>query len=133
VCDASFAEIETYGRQVMEQIALRQRLGDATPGQPTSPPPVSEVSSKAYDVVEIRRQHAQAYAAWSDEDDARLRGRFRQGATVEQLVKEFGRKPGGIRSRLRKLGLTGPNNAVVHLGGNDLPETALSSEPDSAS
>jgi hypothetical protein len=60
---------------------------------------------KSYDVAAIRREFNQAYAPWTKEDDAYLRERFLQGATIADLVSEFGRQPGGIQSRLRKLGL----------------------------
>ena len=60
---------------------------------------------KSYDVVTIRHEFNQAYTPWSEEDDAYLRKRCIDGATIADLVSEFGRHPGGIRSRLRKLGL----------------------------
>jgi hypothetical protein len=60
-------------------------------------------SDKAYDVAEIRERYPQAYAAWTDEEDTRLWARHLKGATIPELVEEFGRQPGGIRSRLRKL------------------------------
>jgi hypothetical protein len=109
VCDASFAEIETYARQVLEQLSLRQQLDSSPQNNPRCLAPAIEVPAKAYDVTDVRQRHAQAYAGWSPQDDERLRERFGQGATVDQLVVEFGRQPGGIRSRLRKLGLTGPD------------------------
>jgi hypothetical protein len=92
---ASYVEIEVYARQIME-------VGEATSADPLA------ASMKAYDVAVIRREHSQAYAPWSEEDDEYLRARFLEGATVDDLVSEFGRKPGAIRSRLRKLGLDMP-------------------------
>ena len=112
-CDATFAEIETYARQVMEQIALRQRPDSPRCSDPPGLPPPAGLPAKAYDVAGIRERYAQAYAAWSPEDDTHLRERFSQGATVDQLVAEFGRQPGAIRSRLRKLGLTSPASQVA--------------------
>jgi hypothetical protein len=47
----------------------------------------------------------QAYQPWTAQDDTYLRERFEQGASVTDLADEFGRQPGGIRSRLKKLGL----------------------------
>ncbi|HET6533028.1 MAG TPA: hypothetical protein VFH03_20760 [Actinoplanes sp.] len=43
-------------------------------------------------------------ARWTDEDDARLIERHRQGATQRELMDEFGRSRGGIRARLIHLG-----------------------------
>lgn len=65
----------------------------------------SESKEKAYSVEELRRSHHQAYRPWTAEDDAQLQASFLAGATIDDLVQEFARQPGGIRSRLRKLGL----------------------------
>lgn len=46
-----------------------------------------------------------AYMPWTDEDDDALRAGFESGTKIAHLAKEFGRQPGGIRSRLVKLGL----------------------------
>jgi hypothetical protein len=43
-------------------------------------------------------------ARWTAEDDARLIERHRQGARQKELMAEFGRSRGGIRSRLIHLG-----------------------------
>jgi hypothetical protein len=60
---------------------------------------------KAYSVERIRRQHPKAYARWTEEEDRSLRGAWEQGKAIGELAEEFGRQPGAIRSRLRKLGL----------------------------
>ena len=94
--------------QIVEQMALLLN----PPGvAPVSAAPAQESSPsqpKTYDVAAIRKEHSQAYAPWSEQDDEYLRSRFLEGATLEDLVSEFGRQPGGIRSRLRKLGLVQP-------------------------
>ncbi len=53
----------------------------------------------------IREKHPNAYMPWSDEDDEALTAGFENDTTINALAKEFGRKPGAIRSRLVKLGL----------------------------
>lgn len=53
---------------------------------------------------EIRKTYPNAYTKWNDADDERLNSLFLEGKTVEELVLIFGRQPGGISSRLRKLG-----------------------------
>jgi hypothetical protein len=105
VCEASFVEIETYARQLLEQVAAAPGQPTAQPARPDPSEKCAAVREKAYDVEAIRREHNQAYAPWSEQDDAYLRSRFLEGATIDELVWEFGRQPGGIRSRLRKLGL----------------------------
>ena len=54
---------------------------------------------------EIKQAHPKAYQPWTSEEDVRLTERFRSGASVEQLAREFQRQPGAIRSRLAKLNL----------------------------
>ncbi|GIJ30504.1 hypothetical protein Vqi01_56660 [Micromonospora qiuiae] len=72
---------------------------------------------RAYTVAQKRLRHPNAYARWTEEEENRLRERFRAGATVTQLSKEFGRVEGGIRSRLVRLGelpadaITGPKQS----------------------
>jgi hypothetical protein len=53
----------------------------------------------------LRRQYAKAYDPWSDGDDLRLIKRFEAHVPIRVLAMEFQRKPGAIRSRLKKLGL----------------------------
>lgn len=47
--------------------------------------------------------YANAYAKWSEEDDALLWQLFSQGASVTELMEHFRRNRGSIRSRLKKL------------------------------
>lgn len=132
VCEATFAEIETYARQVLEQLALRSRLSPTTPGRLPGPPQSPEAPRATYSVAEIRRQHVRAYSAWSVEDDLRLRTRFGQGATIDLLAREFGRRPGGVRSRLRKLGLIIAEDPVATSTISEPPETSVSSDHEPA-
>ena len=60
---------------------------------------------KTYGIADIRKKHSRAYDSWSKEDDERLRKRYKDGLTINQLASEFQRQTGGIRSRLKKLGL----------------------------
>lgn len=62
---------------------------------------------KAYSIKNIQKNYARAYTPWTKDDDEKLRQRYNQGTTINDLVKEFQRQPGGIRSRLKKLGLLG--------------------------
>ncbi len=58
-----------------------------------------------YSVYACRQEYPNAYNPWNEEDDAELTRMWRQGATVEEISAHFGRKPGGIKSRIKKLGL----------------------------
>jgi predicted Holliday junction resolvase-like endonuclease len=63
-------------------------------------------SEKAYSIESIRKNHRRAYEPWSKDEEKRLSRLYEQGATITELAQEFQRQPGGIRSRLKKLGLT---------------------------
>lgn len=53
----------------------------------------------------IRKAHPRAYEPWAKVEDERLRQCYEQGAAIRDLAREFQRQPGGIRYRLKKLGL----------------------------
>lgn len=70
---------------------------------------------RAYSVEEIRRKHPRAYARWTPEEDVRLLARYENliaktnyWRVVNRLAREFGRRRGGIRTRLIKLGIDVP-------------------------
>jgi len=56
-------------------------------------------------ILEQRALYANAYRPWSTEDDKQLAQLYNDGKTVTELMALFQRNHGGIRSRLRKLGL----------------------------
>lgn len=60
---------------------------------------------KTYSVAKIRETHPAAYQKWTSEEEDRLIVYFRAGKTTTVIAAILGRKFGGIRSRLRKLGL----------------------------
>jgi ATP-dependent DNA helicase PIF1 len=53
----------------------------------------------------MRATHAKAYAPWSGEEDLDLKRRHQAGETVDAIASHLSRKPGAIRSRLKKLEL----------------------------
>lgn len=65
----------------------------------------SEQLKKTYSIEQVRKKHPRAYEPWSAEEDQQLRLRRSQRASIDLLAAEFQRKPGAIRSRLKKLGL----------------------------
>ena len=58
-----------------------------------------------YSVYACQQEFPNAYAPWSDEDDWTLTRMWCEGATIAELAAHFQRKPGGIRSRIKKLDL----------------------------
>lgn len=66
----------------------------------------SDGDARGYDVETVRRTHRNAYRPWSQEEEAALRDRFAAGEQIADIAEALGRKPGAIRSRLARLGLT---------------------------
>lgn len=58
-----------------------------------------------YSVYACQQEYPNAYAPWSEEDDCELTRMWCEGASVKDLANHFQRKPGGIRSRIKKLEL----------------------------
>ncbi|MDO8601548.1 MAG: AAA family ATPase, partial [bacterium] len=54
---------------------------------------------------EIRQTYPSAYKPWRQEDDDDLRNAFKKNQNIKTLSALLGRKPGGIRARLKKLEL----------------------------
>lgn len=50
-----------------------------------------------------KQMHPNAYAKWSQEDDALLVEMHKQGASLKEMMTRFERNEGAIRSRLKKL------------------------------
>ena len=67
--------------------------------------PEESTGEPAGSVEEIRREHARAYGKWSVQEDEELHRKHAMGSNVRELAGHFGRQPGAIRSRLKKLGL----------------------------
>ena len=61
---------------------------------------------KIYSLERIRAEHPHVYRAWSSEEETKLQKLFNRGIQMREMVETLGRQPGGIRSRLKKLGLT---------------------------
>lgn len=53
----------------------------------------------------IREKHPQAYRPWTEAEEAELKKMFGRGKQTKEICEKLGRQPGGIRSRLKKLGL----------------------------
>ena len=98
-----FGQLSAHGLKKMHNdfiVACGGKVGKETAkGTPYSARP------KAF--AEIREKHPNAYRPWSKEQDEELKQLFTSGVSIVDLMKKFGRKRGGIRSRLEKNGLTG--------------------------
>jgi DNA-directed RNA polymerase specialized sigma24 family protein len=67
--------------------------------------PLGQTTTKAYSVKEIRKTYVMAYQKWTKSQEDSLTADYKQGLTIPQLAKKYGRKEGAIRSRLNRLGL----------------------------
>jgi len=61
---------------------------------------------KMYSLEKVRVENPNAYRAWSEEEETKLQKLFNKGVQMKEIAETLGRQPGGIRSRLKKLGLT---------------------------
>lgn len=55
-----------------------------------------------YTFDELRRVHPNSHKRWTDEEDARLAQRASEGASLEELIREFGRNRNAITARLER-------------------------------
>ena len=62
-------------------------------------------TGKMYSVKEIQKVHTTAYEPWDELQEAKLITGFKAGIKTAELAQLMGRQVGGIRSRLKKLGL----------------------------
>jgi len=119
------AKLERYGQRFFDVIRAfwanhpdaEDNSPDETPDVATPsriPDPASRTGAHIPTYVEeAREKHARAYAKWSDEEDESLRQAWTDladspesdAAKIRTIADDFDRKPGAIRSRLRKLGL----------------------------
>jgi F-box protein, helicase, 18 len=60
---------------------------------------------KTFSVELLRTKHGEAYKPWTPEQDEKLIQLFNNNTSDTEIIKQFGRNAGAIRSRLRKLGL----------------------------
>lgn len=60
---------------------------------------------KTYSVDSVRTKHKDAYKPWTSALDDELTVMFCEGINVKDMAKHFGRTPGAIGSRIRKLEL----------------------------
>lgn len=66
-------------------------------------------SSQSYGerLERIRQRYPKTYTPWTEEEDLNLKEMYDRETSVKKLADKFSRQPGAIRSRLKKIGLTG--------------------------
>jgi DNA-directed RNA polymerase specialized sigma24 family protein len=110
--DAEFRAASQAARADPAELAKRQEAllaacrGHAEPQDPRpAPPPRASSYPRGAELAAIRETHAKAYASWTKAEEEDLKRRHYAGETVEAIAARLGRKPGAIRSRLKKLAL----------------------------
>jgi ATP-dependent exoDNAse (exonuclease V) alpha subunit len=66
-------------------------------------PKSGKTGSWSEKLEKMRHDYPNAYTPWQDVDDKQLLALFGKGKKVTELTHEFGRHPGSIRARLKKL------------------------------
>ena len=95
---------EALARQEAAFLAACQARPQAAPAREAQKPRASTYP-KSYEVAALRETHAKAYAPWTIAEENDLVLRHGQGETIDAIAASLGRKPGAIRSRLKKLAL----------------------------
>ena len=85
--------------------ALRLGPFPAPTARSASPRPVHV---PAYTMEDLRAVHPNSHKRWEPEEDERLACRSQEGATLGELMQEFGRNEGAITSRLTRLAVPPP-------------------------
>lgn len=65
---------------------------------------------------EVQAKYPKAYQRWSKDEEEQLRIEFAEGLTVDEMAQQHERRPGGIMSRLVRLGLAGPETRQDSIG-----------------
>lgn len=60
------------------------------------------------EIREIRKTHPRAFMKWDEEEEKKLEKRFKKGAGIEDLSREFGRSTGSLLARLERMKLIEP-------------------------
>jgi len=89
----------------LEEIAKKRK--DELPKKPAK-----KASGWADKIARMRETYPNAYRPWETMQDALLKEKFQNGATIKELSKLFGRHEGSITMRLQKhfgedIGITG--------------------------
>lgn len=94
-------------------VFLNKRNGRYYPHRsiPPEPAAASEVSTYHERIEKIKKKSPNAYVAWDEDQEVELRDLFERQISIADIARIMGRQPGGIRSRLIKMGLVNKNDA----------------------
>ncbi len=107
---SSVNAVDVFGKLTEAEIKkMHENFVKACGGKATSPlahaPELAGKPLRGMKLKEIRAQHPNAYAKWTPEEEKEIIEKFKSGKSIKDISALSGRKVGGIRSRLVKLGL----------------------------
>ncbi|MCL2037601.1 PIF1 family DEAD/DEAH box helicase [Candidatus Saccharibacteria bacterium] len=98
------AEAKTKFADLLKNKKKREEREKKKSKKSTEPGEKSDKSKAwAEKLARMRETYPNAYMPWSKADDEKLAKLFKKGAKIKELTEGFGRHPGSIRARLKKL------------------------------
>jgi len=97
------AEEHMVSRSPAARAAVEHNFIAACGGKAPRKSPASAGAASPID--EARERDANAYVRWTDVEEKTLAALYRGGVPVKEISRRMERQPGGIRARLKKLGL----------------------------
>lgn len=88
----------------------------------------TSIAPKSTHMQQLKGKYENAYNKWTDDDEALLKRYHSEGKTNAEISGLLRRNTGAVRSRLKKLGLTGNNGAQTD-SGNENSGKVASSKP----
>ncbi len=101
-CGGKMKKEPKAGKTAGTKIRKSDRKSAAGPAENVCP---EEAPLRSFSSEDVNQKHVNAYEKWTDEEQDRLIVLHGGGAKVRDMAAALGRKTGGIRSRLKKLGL----------------------------
>lgn len=100
-----------FGRSPLAIQHQLARLGLALrpiPPHPSAPPVPVPKQAQGPSLEERRQTHSRSHERWTETEETQLAQRCAQGATAEEMSREFGRSVAAIEQRLGVIGAQGP-------------------------
>lgn len=95
---------DSFGSEFIEVIKKYAPTIKEQPSHDSASVTVSTDAPMSY-MEQQKQLHANEYAPWTEEDDARLRQYADEGISIYEIASMMGRNKGSIRSRFKKLNL----------------------------
>lgn len=84
----------------------------------------TSIAPKSTHIQQLKAKYENAYNKWTNDDEALLKRYHSEGKTNAEISGLLRRNTGAVRSRLKKLGLTGNNGAQTDSGNENFGKVA---------